>query len=67
MIKGKFIEDMERLQELYESRFVHYSSEYHFKGNEKAEEKMLDYKNCVERMKYIKNYFVHCFCTWKQR
>lgn len=31
MIKGDFIEDMERLQELYESRFVHYSSEYHFK------------------------------------
>ena len=53
MIKGDLIADMERLQELYESRFVHYSSEYHFKGNEKAEGKMLDYKNCVEKMKKV--------------
>lgn len=53
MIKGDFIEDMERLQELYESRFVHYSSEYHFKGNRMAEGKMFKYKNCVEKMKKV--------------
>ena len=53
MIKGYFIEDMERLQELYESRFVHYSSEYHLKGNGMAEGKMLNYKNCVEKMKKV--------------
>ncbi len=53
MIKGYFIEDMERLQELYESRFVHYSSEYHFKGNRRAEGKMFNYKNCVEKMKKV--------------
>lgn len=53
MIKGHFIEDMERLQKLYESRFTHYSSEYNFKGNEKAKVRMYDYLNCVEKMKKV--------------
>lgn len=35
------------------SRFVKYSSEYNFKGNQKAEGKMIDYKNCVEKMKKV--------------
>lgn len=56
MINGNFIEDMERLQELYNSRFVKYSSEYNFKGNQKAEAKMIDYKNCVEKMKKVMNF-----------
>lgn len=53
MIKGHFIEDMERLQELYEARFTHYSCEYNFKGNEKAKARMYDYLNCVEKMKKV--------------
>lgn len=56
MIKGDFIEDMERLQELYEERFVHYSSEYYFKGNEKAKKKMHGYQNCVVKMKKVMNF-----------
>lgn len=56
MIRGYFIEDMERLQELYEARFVHYSSEYNFKGNEKAKKKMYDYQNCVMKMKKVMNF-----------
>lgn len=56
MIKGDFIEDMERLQELYEERFVHYSSEYNFKGNEKAKNKMYGYQNCVVKMKKVMNF-----------
>lgn len=52
-MKGKFIEDMERLEELYQSRFIHYSCEYNFKGNKKAEGKMHDYRNCVEKMKKV--------------
>lgn len=50
MIKGHFIEDMERLQELYQARFCKYSTEYHFEGKQKSEGKMWDYKNCVEKM-----------------
>lgn len=38
-MKGQFIEDMERIQEEYEQRFIKYSNEYHFKGNEKAKQK----------------------------
>ncbi len=50
-MKGQFIEDMERMQEEYERRFIKYSNEYHFKGNKKAKSKMLDYHICVEKMK----------------
>ena len=53
MIKGQFIEDLERLQELYSQRFIKYSNEYNFKGNQKAESKMYDYMNCVEKMKKV--------------
>ena len=53
IIKGRFIEDMEQLQEHYEQRFVHFSCEYNFKGNQKAAQKMYDYQNCVEKMKKL--------------
>lgn len=53
MIRGNFIEDMEQLQSLYEERFTHYSCEYHFNGKVNARVKMLDYKNCVEKMKKV--------------
>lgn len=55
-MRGNFIEDMEEIQLLYQSRLVHYSSEYHFNGNEKAKGKMLNYKNCVEKMKKVMTY-----------
>lgn len=53
MIRGDFVEDMERLQSLYEARFTHYSCEYHFRGKENARVKMLGYKNCAEKMKKV--------------
>lgn len=52
-MKGFFIEDMEKIQEEYESRFVHYSNEFHFKKNIKAESKMIHYKDCVEKMRKV--------------
>lgn len=55
-MRGNFIEDMEEIQLLYQSRLVHYSSEYYFNGNEKAKGKMLNYKNCVEKMKKVMTY-----------
>lgn len=55
-IKGDFIEDMEQLQELYNSRFVHYSTNFHYRGgNYRDEQKMIKYGLCVQKMeKFMK-------------
>ena len=53
IINGNFIEDMERIYDLYNLRFVHFSNEYNFKGKENAKIKMNDYLNCVEKMKKV--------------
>lgn len=53
IIKGNFIEDMERIYDLYNSRFVHFSTQYNFKGKETAKMEMNAYRNCVEKMKKV--------------
>lgn len=56
IINGNFIEDMERIYDLYNSRFVYFSNEYNFKGKETAKIKMNAYYNCVEKMKKVLQY-----------
>ena len=52
-INGDFIEDLERLQEHYQSRFVHYSALYNFAGKQNAKKKCKSYKHCVIGMEWL--------------
>jgi hypothetical protein len=61
MIKGDFIEDMERIQELYQARFANYSAQYHFEGKDKMKSKMEDYQNCVEKMDKVMKFINQTF------
>lgn len=57
MLKGDFTEDLERIQETYERRFVNYSCKYHNSTKQKDFErygKLRDkYLRCNENMKKV--------------
>lgn len=41
LINGNFIEDMEQIYDLYNSRFVHFSCQYNFEKTETAKMKWM--------------------------
>ena len=50
-INGDFIEDLERLQEHYERKFIHYSNVYGLECRQKK--KYESYKHCVIGMDWL--------------